>query len=547
MCKDLDAVGILMRLFAVGLCLCAGSLAAEEWTVDSSSDSALTACSAAAADCSLRGAMTRANATPTADTIRFDIPISDSGYQALNDSWLIAVGATALPPIEAPVVIDGFTQPGATANTQSPVEGGLNSVLKIEIRGVSAARPQQNGFEISGNFFNQAASVFRGMAINSFGSQILLHGASAHRIEGCYLGTDTSGLTAVVQTLNGRGRGVRVQSGGPYQIGGLSPATRNLMGGLDSAIAIFATSDGLRIEGNLIGTTALGNAAIAIRDDAIISSAPLTNARIGGTDPAARNIISSAGFSAIRLGSGNANSYVGSRIEGNYFGTDVSGQLNLGNGGNPGSPSQTLSTVLLGGGAVCGLAIGGTGPGEANLIAYGRAAGLQADFCRSVSSPFNRYHANRGPALDNTFGGGAIGATPNDPGDADDGGNRLQNYPSFSFPSGFLPAGGSSAELSFQVDTAIANAAYPIRVSFYRAGCGGGSQAFIGSAEILESQAQIVRTETFALAVGNLLPITALAVDAAGNSSEFAPMIGDAILANGLEDQTAAPPPGSCQ
>ena len=60
------------------------------------------ACTGAAADCTLRGAINKANATAGADTITFGI---ESGPQTINP-------ATELPTITETVTIDGTTQPG---------------------------------------------------------------------------------------------------------------------------------------------------------------------------------------------------------------------------------------------------------------------------------------------------------------------------------------------------------------------------------------------------------------------------------------------------
>ncbi len=536
-----------MRIACLWLCLFSNLANAATFIVDSTSDAALTACTAAPADCSLRGALERANGDTDADAIEFAIPTSDAGYQPATDHWLIAVGEVALPATAAPVLIDGYSQPGASANTQTPSEGGLDGTLKIEIRGVSPVRTQQNGLEVGANQFSQEASTFRGLAINSFGVQILLHGSSAHRVEGCYLGTDISGQLAAISSISGRGFGVRVQGPGPYVIGGLLPAQRNLLSGLSTAISAFSPSDGLRVEGNLIGLRAAGDQGLANIVDGISTSAPLTNARIGGSDPAARNVISANHFSALLLSASDNSPYAGTRIEGNYFGTDVSGRDALGNGLNPSSPSQPQATLRLGGGFDCSIAIGGTAPGQANLIAYGGAAGVEVDFCSGVASPLNHFRGNRGLPIDNTFGGGALGATPNDPGDADTGGNRLQNFAVVNLPGGFLPAGGNSVDVGFQVDTATANASYPLRVDFYRAACGGGSREFVGSASIAAIDAQLPHTTLVQPADGgNVLPLTTLVVDAAGNSSEFSPAQGEAIFADGSEDQPAALPPGRC-
>jgi hypothetical protein len=535
-----------MRSACLTLCLLTPVAHAATFVVDTTSDAALTACTAALADCSLRGALQNANLNTDADVIQFSIPTGDAGYQPVTDHWLIGVGDVALPAILAPVVIDGFTQPGASANTLTPTQGGLNGTLKIEVRGISQVRTQQNGLEVGGDF-NQPASTFRGFAINSFGAQVLFHGSSAHRLEGSYLGSDILGQVPVIPGNNGRGLGVRIQGPGPYVIGGPTPAARNLLGGLSTAISAFAASDGLRVEGNLIGLRAGGDQALDNTTDGISTGSPLTNARIGGSDPAARNVISGNRFSALRLSSAGINPYAGSRVEGNYFGTDVSGRRALGNGLNPQSPSQPQPTLLIGGGLDCSIAIGGIAPGQANLIAYGGAAGLTADACSGVASPLNHFRANRGIPFDNTFGGGALGATPNDPGDADTGGNRLQNFAVITLPGGFLPAGGSAVEVGFQVDSATANASYPLRVDFYRGDCGGGSRQLVGSASIAAIDAQLPRTTQLQPADGaNVLPLTALVVDAAGNSSEFAPLQGEAIFADGSEDQPTALPPGRC-
>lgn len=538
----------MRRFVVISTLLLPFGLHAETFTVDTSSDASLSACTAAAADCSLRGALGRANANADADVIAFALPTTDAGYQAATDHWLIGVGDVALPPVLAQVLIDGYTQSGASPNTQTPVQGGLNGTLKIEIRGVSQFRTQQNGLEVSGGEFNQPASTFRGLVINSFGAQVLFHGSSAHRLEGCYLGTDIQGQLPAIPGNNGRGLGVRIQGPGPYVIGGVTPGARNLLSGLSTAISAFSGSDGLRIEGNLIGLRATGDLALDNATDGISTSSPLTNARIGGGDPAARNVLSGNRFSALRLASAGTNPYAGTRIEGNFFGSDVSGLRAIGNGFNPQSPSQPQPSLLIGGGLDCSIAIGGTAPGQANLIAYGGAAGLVADACTGVASPLNHFRANRGIALDNTFGGGGLGATPNDAGDADEGGNRLQNFAVITLPGGFLPAGGNSVQIGFLVDTATANASYPLRVDFYRADCGGGSRQFLGTTSIAALDAQLPRSFTLTPPDGaNVLPLTALVVDTAGNSSEFTPVQGEAIFADGSEDQPAALTVGRCE
>src|SRR6266550_1957473 len=84
---------------------------------------------------SLRQAITDANAAAGADTIAFNI--SGVGVQTINV-------LSSLPNIAAPLTIDGYTQPGSSANT---LANGDNAVLLIEINGASAG--VANGINVS--------------------------------------------------------------------------------------------------------------------------------------------------------------------------------------------------------------------------------------------------------------------------------------------------------------------------------------------------------------------------------------------------------------
>ena len=139
------------------------------------------------------------------------------------------------------------------------------------------------------------------------------------------------------------------------------------------------------------------------------------------------------------------------------------------------------------------------------------------------------------------------GATANDVNDVDDGGNRLQNFPEFAVPIAFLPSGGLSTSVQYRVDSALANASYPITVHFYRGACGGGSEKLMQTDVYTAAQAQSLKTITLnSPDGGNMLPLVASAIDAAGNNSEFSPMIGDAIMRSDFEDVLAPLTPGKC-
>ena len=487
----------------------------------------------------LRQAILDANANVDDDLIAFNIPTSDPGFQPTTQHWRIDVSSAALPAVSNNLAIDGYSQPGASVNTNTPAQGGSNARLKIELR--NSTGTSVTGLDGLSNNFSALMAV-RGLAINGFTSEIQLYGSSAQSVEGCFLGTTIDG-TQAASTANVNRIGVRIQGPGPYRIGGLTPDTRNVISGDSIGIAFLSASNGARIEGNLIGTNAAGTVGISPRATGI-STGSYQNLKIGGTDVNARNVISGNGFWGIYV---DAGTFASAQVLGNFIGTDWRGSNPVPNGLNPLSPSQTVANVQLFG-TTCPIQFGGALPGEANLIAFGDVAGVTVDRCTNAVQ-HNRYFGNFGPAIDNVFGGGAIGATPNDAGDPDSGGNRLQNYPVFDLPPSFLGSGGNSVNLSYLVDSSIANASYPITVEFYRAACGGGgSGVLLGSDTYTAANASMTKSFLLLAADGaNVLPLVAVAVDASGNVSEFAPMQGDVIFRSDFENVLAPPGRGSCR
>jgi hypothetical protein len=147
---------------------------------------------------SLRQAMLDANANPGADVITFNIAGSSLRIQP----------QLSLPSITDPVVIDGSTQPGFSG---TPI---------IELNGPMAPGP--------GLFVNAPGSTIRSLVINGFENGGIIIGTSGtgSHIEGCYVGTDVTGLIAV---SNGS-YGVGVFSSNNV-IGGTTANTRNVISG----------------------------------------------------------------------------------------------------------------------------------------------------------------------------------------------------------------------------------------------------------------------------------------------------------------------------
>ena len=292
---------------------------------------------------SLRQAIMNSNASAgVLDTITFNIP--GAGVHTI-------VPLTALPTITDPVVIDGYTQPGSSANTLAV---GDNAVLRIEINGTNAP---------GGAFIvNSADNTFKGLVINRFfnasfnpGYAFRLIGAG-NTIQGCYLGTNPAGDTALPDT-----GGVSIEAGGNNLIGGPSAAARNLILGSSGNNAIeISGGNGNTIQGNYIGTNAAGSAMLGGAGLDILTA----NNMIGGTVAGARNVTFSNAGLGISLRESNAN---GNTIQGNFIGINATGNATL--GGNTTGISLLRAPNNL---------IGGTVAGAGNVISGNASQGITA-------------------------------------------------------------------------------------------------------------------------------------------------------------------------
>src|SRR5262249_18718231 len=142
---------------------------------------------------------------------------------------------SALPTITDPVMIDGYTQPGASANTLGL---GTNAALRIELSGKSAAKG------VDGLVIAAGGCTVRGLVIHGFqpaggagGAAIRLQGPGGNVIAGCFLGTDPTGKAAA-----GNYRGVAVDGCPRNTIGGTTLAAVNLISG--NAIGIYLAGEG---------------------------------------------------------------------------------------------------------------------------------------------------------------------------------------------------------------------------------------------------------------------------------------------------------------
>ena len=512
---------------------------------------------------SLRDAITQANAHSNAgnagaapDLIDFTIP--GSGVQTISP-------ATVLPTITDPVFITGYTQNGASANTNANGKAD-KAVLTIDLNGASAGTV--NGLNI-----NTSGSTIEGLAINGFkGSAITVQSGASNTgniVEGNFIGTTADGTAA---SANGGGVVLDVPNN---VVGGGSVSTRNVISGnTGEGVTVFNTSTtgGCIVEGNYIGLNAAGTAAIGNGVDGVSWDA-VNSGLIGGQTVETRNVISGNGDNGIDLFN-----LSGVTVEGNFVGTDVTGLLAIPNT-HPGVQLFDVTNCTVGGGipvdkniisanGVAGVeimanstsgnsiqgndigtgsddttslpnpigvlisggtnnTIGGRNKGQGNLIEFNTAEGVRVEVGSGSATPSgNAIVGNsilgNGKLGINLAGGteDSFGTTANDTKDIDTGANGLQNSPTLTSAISNGSSGdvdgtlNSAPNSTFTVDLYSNTAADP-------SGHGEGAK-FLAS--------DVVKTDAngdFAFDVAGPLGlnpgdfVTATATDSSGNTSEF--------------------------
>ena len=390
---------------------------------------------------SLREAIDAANTLPGPDTITFSI--APGGPQTLAPT-------SQLPAILETVTINATTQPGFAG---SPI---------VQLTGTAAGL--SDGLRISGTASN--GSTVRGLVINNWqrsGIRVL-NGSAENRIVGNWIGLNATGTVAA----RNEEAGVFLDSAGTNnRVGGTTAADRNVISGNDRGIQLEFSHNSI-VQGNYVGTDHTGSIAVANGIGLYIHETAFT--LIGGSGAGARNVISGNTGDGILLLQSAENvihgNYIGSQADGtgpvpNFgFGVDVNNDSGVNLIGGPltgegnvivhnsaGGINLVGSDNLVRGNSI-GIdaannpagnfnhgitiedgpfnVIGGTGIGEGNRIAFNGRAGIAVLDSNGNTIRGNSIFSNGGLGID-LFP--LEGVTLNDPLDADEGPNRLQNFP----------------------------------------------------------------------------------------------------------------------
>lgn len=395
-------------LLVAFLSLTSSAIQAATITVDSTADTTV----AGDGGCTLREAMLNANAN--SDSTNGDC---SAGSSAVTDTIRFNISGAApvtitvtsnFPSITDAVLIDGTTQPGNTGVCTTSIPTRPDYALIITggntvgngfflttgsdgstIKGLNIERFRNFDIKVGGsttgnliecnfigtNHDGSAAQSTRGRAVwitdtassNTVrynllsGNEIGVHFSSSptnNSVLGNFMGTDRSGTGAIPNQV-----GVRADGGASQIIGVRGTSNRNLLSG-NSGFGILLGGNSATIYNNYIGTDPTGTVALPNATGVSISG---NDNELGGPRSDERNIIAGSTGNGVQLGS----SASGNQVRNNYIGTDVTGELLLGNGGygvsvaGPGNwigvnsfdfPGNTISGNGLGGVLIKGVA-----------------------------------------------------------------------------------------------------------------------------------------------------------------------------------------------
>lgn len=507
---------------------------------------------------SLREAIIAANNTANApagtpDEIRFNI--GGGGLQTIQP-------ASELPAITDAVFINGYTQGGSQQNNFT---GTLNTALTIQLDGQNAGAAA-DGLQIN-NTAN--GTIVRGLVVNRFAlNGIRIAGADNVVIAGNFIGTDVAGTGDLGNGANG----VLIEGAAVSNtVGGTTPQDRNLISG-NSSDGIEIAGDGAalnRVQANLIGTDRSGAVDLGNTAHGVLVTGATDTTTIGGTSLlSTRNIISGNNSSGVAITGGDT---ANTSVQGNYIGTNVDGVAALANANDGVLIINSANNTVGGSANNAGNVISGNGddgvqidsPMATNNTVAGNVIGMNFNATAAVANGGEGVEISGG-AANNTIGGVVAGAantigfnssdgvavignsstgnriqrnsirsngdlgidlnddglTGNDPGDADGGPNLLQNRPEFFSNATLL---GNSIALTYRINSAVANATYPLTVEFFIAdGSNLEGRTFLSTDTYVAANAQNDKAVVIpAPAVFTNQFIVATATDAAGNTSEF--------------------------
>ncbi len=525
------------------------------------------------------------NANGTGDVNGSTANTSQSGFILTNGSSSNQIGGTSA---SARNLISGNNHYGLEIQTSTSTNNSVQgNYIGTDVTGLTALGNDNGGFSFwgagIGNTLGGNVTGAGNVIAGNTGINVLVGSASSSAtIQGNKIGVGSDGSTILSSTATGGCvAGVSINTLiGTDANGTNDTLERNVISGnLDGVVITDIGTTGTIVAGNFIGTTSLGLAAAANAGDGVRIQAGATSNTIGGSTSTRRNTIAANGGDGVQI-DGEATD--GNFIQNNYIGLGADGLIVLGNGGDgisitSGADNTTIGGINLGNvimrsglrgilvdGASTGTVIygnyiginpagtvvsgqqhsgiliqsgagwstiGGTTAGQANTITdsglggvYTQGVWIGASAGTGNTIIGNSIYGNAGIGIDL----GAAGTTGNDAGDADTGGNNLQNFP-------VLTTARTNASNQLNLTGTLnstANSYYRIEffsnASQHVSGYGEG-QTYLGSANVAtdaSGNAIISTTLNVNVAPGGFISATATSSDASyttfNDTSEFA-------------------------
>jgi CSLREA domain-containing protein len=490
-------------------------------------------CRTAQNTCTLRAAIVEANSHNGVAYVYFNIPGSGIHTIQLNNR---------LPTLSnGNVIINGYSQPGAKANTHGQIS---NANILIQIRG--------QGEAFDGLTITSANNRVRGLAFFNLRRSIWVYGSGAtnNEIIGNFIGTDATS-TFESPTSTQQGQGVKIEQGAQNnRVGGTKAADRNVISGNQlQGIGLWHWPTRFNVVyNNLIGLSADGTRRLANRTHGIDVNFGAANNTIGGTGAGQRNVVSGNGKQGIEVS--HTQQTANNQVVGNYVGTDVSGnaagehtknhgfgiQLKdrvhnntvahnvIANNAQAGISLDNFGTCCLQGNVITNNRIG-IGINDAALGNHGKGIRVQATASRIGPGNIIAYNTDGGILLggndndgntiteNSIFGNAGLGidivpvfsVNQNDPGDGDSGPNEQLNFPVIQSASPTVVTGTACGGCRVEIFIADGTGSHGQGRTFVGAATAGGGGGFSVSIS--------------GVSVGDR--VTSTATDAAGNTSEF--------------------------
>lgn len=237
-------------------------------------------------------------------------------------------------------VVSGNTSTGVsvlgTFSRNTTIQGNM---IGVSADGLVAVGNGAGGIGLNDSEDSQiggTAVAARNVISNNNQSGMFISNCPRTTIENNYVGVNGTGLV----DMGNLQLGVFILNSADCVIGGVTRASRNVISGnAQNGLMLDGTSSGAIIKANFVGIGADGTTLIGNDQHGIVSQGSSGNMIVGGPTDAERNV--SSGNGSFTVGIDPDNGIVGdgirllgtdnNLIQNNYFGTDSSGTIGLGN------------------------------------------------------------------------------------------------------------------------------------------------------------------------------------------------------------------------